>query len=168
MNDTIRSFDKLKANIFSLSIVSVLFIGSIYILYGEELKGIFTHYPDLRLYQLYSQYVFFKNETISTVRIGLPATTAFVGYYSIISVYILFYAFLILAGISTYLKLLNGTMAKAVLMIEWIILLTLFVVFFNPGLGLFLSVLGYLLILGAFFLLLLYRIHEIKSLNEKK
>jgi uncharacterized membrane protein len=118
---------------------------------------------EINFYQLQSQLKLFKYTLTDIPSNILPKITSSIGYYCIISIYILFSAWLGLFVISSYMQIDRKIGSKILILIELALISTIFVVSISPNLNLWLSALGYLILSSFTLLLALFWVHEIKS-----
>jgi hypothetical protein len=165
MNNNIIYINNFKS-LITLFPIPLILLGYIYIFYGEVFdNAIIEHFNKLKLYQLQTQLSIFNNEVLHVPLKNIPKTTELIGYYSVIFIYIIFSAWLVLFSISTYLKLSQKVGFKFMILLELSLILSIYIFSISPGLNLWLFLIGYLIILAVLIILTLYWGCEIK-LNQ--
>jgi len=170
MRNEINLIDSYKKSFITFLILPLLFIGCIYISYGDFFDKIIMQQTEpLKFYQLQVQLEIFFQFDNSQVPIRiLPLVTASIGYYSVISIYLIFTVWLVLFAISSYLKLSKRAGSKIIILLEAVLILAIYIISISPKLNFLLSIVGYIIISAVLVMLSLYWVYEIKLSNEKK
>ena len=164
MNNEINIIDNYKRSLITLLTIPIILIGCIYISYGEIFDGIIMqHHSPLKFYQLHLHLAVFNGDFFQVPLRSLPQVTASIGYYSVITVYILFSAWLMLFATSSYLQLTQRTGSKISIIVELSMILVIYIVSISPELNIWLSLFGYIIIAVVLVILSLYWIYEIKT-----
>lgn len=164
MINEINTINNYKRVLITLLTVPLILIGCIYISYGEVFDAIISQQLNsLKFYQLQTQLSIFNNEFLHVPLSSLPKTTESIGYYSVITIYILFLAWLLLFSISTYLKLSQRTGSKIIILLELSMILAIYIISISPNLNLWLSLIGYIIISVVLVMLSLYWVYEFKT-----
>lgn len=151
MNDSWMRIKSVKLILLVISIIPITIISCIYIGYGEIMESnIEGGTAFIRIHQLKMHYDFFKDLII------LPAVVKNLGYYSIVSLYSLYFIWFILSFTLAYKELSNHTGSTVIILFELITLATLFIYSINPGLNRWLSVLIFFLLIIYLIMTLLY------------
>lgn len=164
MSNEINTINNYKRNLITLLTIPLILIGCIYISYGKIFDGIIIQQSgSLKFYQLQVQLSIFQNEFSQVPLKGFPHLTAKIGFYSVIAVYFLFYVWLLLFTVSSYLHLSQQTGSKISILVELSMILVIYIILINPGLNLWFSIFSYVIIAIVFVMLLLYWLYEIKT-----
>lgn len=163
MNITSNIIDFLRNNLLLFFAVSIILIGFIYIQYGDIFDNYFSANNELGArYHLQTQLMIFGSN------INLPNTVKNIGYFSIVFIYIIFGVWLLSSLLSTYIHLSKQTASIFDILSEIALLYTCYFIFIMPGLKVWLSIIGVLLITTILVLLFLYWNYERIVSNEKK
>ncbi len=164
MSNEINTINNYKRSLITLLTIPIILIGCIYISYGEIFDGIIMqHHSPLKFYQLHVHLAVFNGDFFQVPLRSLPQVTASIGYYSVITVYILFSAWLVLFAISSYLQLSQRTGSKIIIIVELSMALAMYIISISPELNLWLFLIGYIIIAIVLVMLSLYWIYEIKT-----
>jgi hypothetical protein len=164
MSNEINLIHNYKRSLITLLSIPIILIGCIYISYGELFDSIIMqHHSPLKFYQLHVHLAVFNGEFFQVPLKPLPQVTASIGYYSVITIYILFFAWLVLFATSSYLQLTQQTGSKNSIIVELSMILTIYILLISPELNLWLSLIGYIIIAVVLVMLSLYWIYEIKT-----
>lgn len=164
MSNEINTINNYKRNLITLLTIPLILIGCIYISYGKIFDGIIIQQSgSLKFYQLQVQLSIFQNEFSHVPLKSLPHITATIGLYSVIAVYFLYYVWLLLFTVSSYLHLSQQTGSKISILVELSMILVVYIILISPGLNLWFSIFSYVIIAIIFVMLLLYWVYEIKT-----
>ena len=148
----------------SLYIIPMVLVGCIYINYGEVFDSVLTQQNIISsFFELQTQLALFSNEFEQELLASLPKVVLNIGFYSIVLIYVLFIIWLIISTVSNYMKLSYGQGFKVLMLLEIITILTMFILFINPGLNLWLSLFVYLIIVFNVFLIVVYWLVDFKE-----
>jgi len=164
MRNEIYLINNYKRSLITLLTIPIILIGCIYISYGEIFDGIILQQANpLKFYQLHVHLAVFSGNLFQVPLKNLPNITASIGYYSVIAVYILFSAWVVLFATSSYLQLSQKTGSKFIILVESALILAIYIISISPDLNLWLSLIGYIIISIVLVMLLLYWLYEIKT-----
>jgi hypothetical protein len=164
MYNEINVIRNYKRSLITLLTIPLILIGSIYISYGEVFDAIIEEQNQpIKFYQLHVQLEIFQNYFSNAPLTFLPKTTALIGYYSVITIYILFLVWLVLFTITSYLKLSQRVGSKIIILLELSLILALYIFSISPDLSLWLTLTGYLIISIVFVMFLMYWAYAIKT-----
>ncbi|MCD4677064.1 MAG: hypothetical protein K8S18_13880 [Desulfobacula sp.] len=163
MNNEINHINNYKRSLITFLTIPLILIGCIYICYGEVFDGIKLQQTNpIKFHQLHVQLAIFSGDFSQVPLRLLPKVTASIGYYSVITIYILFSGWLILFTISSYLKLSQRVGSKIIILVETVLILAIYIISISPDLNLWLSLVGYLIISVVLLMQLLYWVYAIK------
>jgi len=164
MTNEINLINNYKKSLISILTIPIILIGFIYISYGEVFDVIIAQQTNpFKFYQLHDHLSVFSIDSLQIPLRILPLTTTSMGYYSVISIYILFSGWLVLFAISSYLQLSQRTGSKISILFELSFLLLISIISISPKLNLWLCIFGFSIIVIVFVMLLLYWVYEIKT-----
>jgi len=164
MSNEISIINNYKKRLIFLLIAPVLLIGCIYISYGELFDPIIMQYHSLfKFCQLHVHLAVFNGEVFQSQLIPLPQVTVLIGYYSVISVYILFFVWQVLFAVSSYFQLSQQSGSKISIIVELSMILAIYILSISPELNIWLFLIGYIIIAVVLIILSLYWIYEIKT-----
>lgn len=163
MNIASNIIDFLRNNLLLIFAVPIILIGFIYIQYGDIFDSYFSGNKEIvNFYHLRTQLMIFNSN------INLPSTVKNIGHFAIVFIYIIFGIWLLSSLLSTYIHLSKQTASIIDILSEIALLFTCYFIFIMPGLNIWLSIVGVLLVTTILVLLFLYWNYERIVSNEKK
>ncbi len=163
MNNYINLFKGYRKSLFILLVIPVIIISCIYINYGETIDLHLERNKTItKIYQLKTHYDIFKLDTEFSSMNPMPIIVMKLGYYSSIMYYILFFGWLLITAALTYLNLSFNKGSRSTMLLETFLLLVIFVIIVSPGLSIWLSILGFLIIAFLIAIILMYWFYAIR------
>ena len=155
--DLIQIVNNWKRSFLLLGIVPILFVGAIYIVYGDVFNPLFVGQGSIiDFFKLPNQLSLFESD------IALPRVSNFLGKLSVISLNVIFLLWLCLHTIISYLKLSTQVAYKVELVIELLLISLLYFFSISP-INVVFYVLGCILLVVNLALIILYWIYQLRT-----
>lgn len=153
----IQTTNNWKRSFLLLGIIPVIFIGTIYIVYGYVFNPLFTEENSaINFLKLSNQFSLFESD------IALPLIAKALGKLSVILLNVIFVLWLCFHISISYLKLSQQIAYKAELFIE-LLLITLLYLFIISPVSLLLYVLGCIVLILDLILIIFYWIYQLRT-----
>lgn len=151
-----------KKTLLIIAIVPVIIIGSSYVFYGEAFDDYFSeHQFELNYYQLNENYKVFNSD------IQIPNVVKDIASDSLGLLYLLFGLWIILHLVTSYFKLSRNIDSKIAMTAESLVIFLIYIYLIMPGLSIWITTIGGVLIISNLILILLYWRYEKLARNEK-
>ncbi len=153
-----------KRSFLLMGIVPVIFIGTIYIVYGSAINSSFVENKSVfEIFKFSNQFYLFEMEN------ALPSIVQILGRISIIILNFVFTAWLCLNILLSYLKLSKQEANQIDLFFELLLLVLVYLLFVSPS-NLFLFILGCLVLVLNLSLIVVYLVYykKQKQVYEKR
>lgn len=162
MNFITRYRNWLNSNLLILFAFPILILVIIYINFGTIISAFLLNNPNLcKVWQLHSHILIFSSD------IRLPFNVKALGFNVTVFIYLLFWGLLLTNIYLCYNALSNNKGLKLEMVLKTILILAIYMFSIIPGLNIWLTIFGYLIIICTFSLISLYWMYK-KSLNERK
>lgn len=143
--------------------VPLIILSIIYINYGEIFGAFLTKHPDLyKLFQLQTQISVFSSD------IKIPEHIKYLGYDTIIFLYLFFYCYFATYCYNTLYLLAHHKGSKGMMIIECVIFLIVYKIIVSPHLAFWFVFFGYFIASLIILIIFLYWIYAIRMFNEEK
>ena len=153
----IQTTNNWKRSFLFLGIIPVIFIGTIYIVYGYVFNPFFTDEKSIiNFLKLSNQFSLFESD------ISLPLITKTLGKLSVILLNIIFVLWLCFHITISYLKLSQQIAYKTELILE-LFLITLLYLFIISPINIILYVLGCIFLIADLALIIFYWIYQLRT-----
>lgn len=161
--DNSNIIEFLRKNLLLLFAIPIILIGFIYIQYGDIFNNYFFANNEMEGFcHLHTHLVIFSSD------INLPCTVKNIGHFATVFIYLIFGIWLVSCLLSTYIHLSKQTASIIDILCETALLFICYFIFIMPGLNIWFSIVGVLLITTILVLLFLYWNYERMVSNEKK